>query len=105
MQESLMSSPLFDVDALAAEYTAKSPQVVLKLAFEQVGDVWLYFSGADDIVAPTIAWEIKPGLKVNTLDTARLRPETYRFLEEVRKPYGTQLEVLSTDHQVLEAYV
>ncbi|MDX9687583.1 phosphoadenylyl-sulfate reductase [Halopseudomonas formosensis] len=100
-----MSSPLFDVDALAAEYTAKSPQEVLKLAFEHFDDLWLSFSGADDIVVLDMAWKLNPGLKVFTLDTGRLHPETYRFLEEVRKHYGIQLEVLSPDHQVLEAYV
>src|SRR5690554_5121195 len=105
MQESLMSSPLFDVDALAAEYTAKSPQEVLKLAFEHFDDLWLSFSGADDIVVLDMAWKLNPGLKVFTLDTGRLHPETYRFLEEVRKHYGIQLEVLSPDHQALEAYV
>lgn len=100
-----MSSPLFDVDALAVEYAAKSPQEVLKLAFEHFDDLWLSFSGADDIVVLDMAWKLNPGLKVFTLDTGRLHPETYRFLEEVRKHYGIQLEVLSPDHQVLEAYV
>ena len=100
-----MSTTLFDVEALAAEYASKSPQDVLKLAFEHFDDLWLSFSGADDIVVLDMAWKINPNLKVFTLDTGRLHPETYRFLEEVRKHYGIQLEVLSPDQQALEAYV
>ena len=68
-------------------------------------DLWLSFSGADDIVVLDMAWKINPDIRVFTLDTGRLHPETYRFLEQVRKHYGIQIEVLSPDHQALEAYV
>ena len=100
-----MSTNLFDVETLATDYASKSPQDVLKLAFEHFDDLWLSFSGADDIVVLDMAWKINPNIKVFTLDTGRLHPETYRFLEEVRKHYGIQLEVLSPDQQALEAYV
>ncbi|SDS10260.1 phosphoadenylylsulfate reductase (thioredoxin) [Halopseudomonas litoralis] len=100
-----MSTNLFDVETLAAEYASKSPQDILKLATQHFDDLWLSFSGADDIVVLDMAWKINPDIKVFTLDTGRLHPETYRFLEEVRKHYGIQLEVLSPDQQALEAYV
>ena len=100
-----MSTNLFDIETLAAEYASKSPQDILKLAIQQFDDLWLSFSGADDIVVLDMAWKINPNIKVFTLDTGRLHPETYRFLEEVRKHYGIQLEVLSPDQQALEAYV
>lgn len=98
-------STTFDAEALATAYAAKSPQDILKLAFTHFDDLWLSFSGADDIVVLDMAWKINPQLRVFTLDTGRLHPETYRFLEEVRKHYGIQLEVLSPDRQALEAYV
>ena len=100
-----MSTNALDVETLASDYASKSPQEILKLAFEHFDDLWLSFSGADDIVVLDMAWKINPNLKVFTLDTGRLHPETYRFLEEVRKHYGIQLEVLSSDQQALEAYV
>lgn len=100
-----MSTTLFDVEALASDYASKSPQEILKLAFEHFDDLWLSFSGADDIVVLDMAWKINPNLKVFTLDTGRLHPETYRFLEEVRTHYGIQLEVLSPDQRALETYV
>ena len=100
-----MSTTPFNVEVLASDYAANPPQDILKLAFEHFDDLWLSFSGADDIVVLDMAWKLNPNIKVFTLDTGRLHPETYRFLEEVRKHYGIQLEVLSPDQQALEAYV
>ena len=100
-----MSQAHFDVEKLAAEYASKSPQQILQLAMDHFDDLWLSFSGADDIVVLDMAWKINPDIRVFTLDTGRLHPETYRFLEQVRKHYGIQIEVLSPDHQALEAYV
>lgn len=94
-----------DVETLAQEYASKSPQQILQLAMDHFDDLWLSFSGADDIVVLDMAWKINPDIRVFTLDTGRLYPETYRFLEQVRKHYGIQIEVLSPDHQALEAYV
>src|SRR5690554_3065287 len=69
MQESLMSSPLFDVDALAAEYTAKSPQEVLKLALGLSIDFWWSFGGAAATWWRKLAWKLNPGLRWFTLVT------------------------------------
>jgi phosphoadenosine phosphosulfate reductase len=100
-----MSQEHFNVEQLAADYDGKSPQQILQLALEHFDDLWLSFSGADDIVVLDMAWKINPDIRVFTLDTGRLHPETYRFLEQVRKHYGIQVEVLSPDNQALEAYV
>ncbi|WP_150299027.1 phosphoadenylyl-sulfate reductase [Pseudomonas profundi] len=100
-----MLNETFDPIALADEYAGKSPQQILKLAIESFDDLWLSFSGADDIVVLDMAWKINPDIKVFTLDTGRLHAETYRFLEQVRKHYGIQLEVLSPDRDKLDAYV
>ncbi|MBL4834814.1 MAG: phosphoadenylyl-sulfate reductase [Pseudomonas sp.] len=100
-----MSQVHFDVEKLAADYASKSPQQILQLAMDHFDDLWLSFSGADDIVVLDMAWKINPDIRVFTLDTGRLHPETYRFLEQARKHYGIQIEVLSPDHQALEAYV
>ncbi|QJD58573.1 phosphoadenylyl-sulfate reductase [Pseudomonas sp. gcc21] len=100
-----MLSENFDPIALADEYASQSPQQILKLAIDSFDDLWLSFSGADDIVVLDMAWKINPDIKVFTLDTGRLHAETYRFLEQVRKHYGIQLEVLSPDRDKLDAYV
>tara|TARA_R110001592_G_scaffold18703_5_gene77290 strand:+ start:13934 stop:14665 length:732 start_codon:yes stop_codon:yes gene_type:complete len=100
-----MPNAPFNVETLAHEYAGKSPQQILQLALDHFQDLWLSFSGADDIVLLDMAWKLNPDIQVFTLDTGRLHPETYRFLEQVRTHYGIQIEVLSPDHQTLEAYV
>jgi phosphoadenosine phosphosulfate reductase len=52
-------SQTLDVAALAAAYADKSPQEVLKLAFEHFGDdLWISFSGAEDVVLVDMAWKL-----------------------------------------------
>lgn len=83
----------------------QSPQRILKAAFEAFpNELWLSFSGADDIVLLDMAWKINPNVKVFTLDTGRLHPETYRFLEDVRQHYHLELDILSPDSDALNAF-
>ena len=39
-----------------------------------------------------MAWRINPGVRVFTLDTGRLPPETYALFEEIRDRYGVHVE-------------
>lgn len=99
-------SQTFDVAALAAAYADKSPQDVLKLAFEHFGDeLWISFSGAEDVVLVDMAWKLNKNVKVFSLDTGRLHAQTYRFIEQVREHYGIAIEVLSPDPRLLEPLV
>lgn len=100
-----MSHP-FDVTDIAASYASKSPQEILKFAFEQFGDdLWISFSGAEDVVLVDMAWKLNKNVKVFSLDTGRLHPETYRFIDKVREHYGIAIEVLSPDAARLEPFV
>ena len=99
-----MTTP-FDPQALAEQYAKATPQDILSLALERFDNLWLSFSGADDIVVLDMAWKLNKDIKVFTLDTGRLHPETYQFLQQVRDHYAIRLEVLSPDHQALQAYV
>lgn len=100
-----MSHP-FDAAELAASYANKSPQDILKLAFEHFGDeLWLSFSGAEDVVLVDMAWKLNKNVKVFSLDTGRLHPETYRFIDQVREHYGISIDVLSPEAAALEALV
>ncbi|MGX5219560.1 MULTISPECIES: phosphoadenylyl-sulfate reductase [Pseudomonas] len=100
-----MSHP-FDVAETAAAYATKSPQEILKLAFEHFGDeLWISFSGAEDVVLVDMAWKINKGVKVFSLDTGRLHPETYRFIDQVREHYGISIDILSPDPAALEPMV
>ncbi|MCL6692685.1 phosphoadenylyl-sulfate reductase [Pseudomonas sp. R3.Fl] len=100
-----MSHP-FDVAEIAATYASKSPQDILKFAFEHFGDdLWISFSGAEDVVLLDMAWKINKNVKVFSLDTGRLHPETYRFIEQVREHYGIAIEVMTPDPRLLEPFV
>ncbi len=100
-----MSHP-FDAAELATTYANKSPQDILKLAFEHFGDeLWISFSGAEDVVLVDMAWKLNTNVRVFSLDTGRLHPETYRFIDQVREHYGITIEVLSPEAAALQAMV
>ncbi|MGH8547121.1 MAG: phosphoadenylyl-sulfate reductase [Methylococcales bacterium] len=90
---------------LAIDLVDKSPRAILKTALGRFDNIALSFSGAEDVVLVDMALKIKMDLEVFVLDTGRLHPETYRFLEKVREHYGIQLTVQYPDHSSLEAFV
>ncbi len=95
-----------DLPQLISDCTDATPQNILKHALAAFGDeLWLSFSGAEDVVLLDMAWKINPQVKVFSLDTGRLHPETYRFLEQVREHYKINIEVLSPDATQVEALV
>jgi phosphoadenosine phosphosulfate reductase len=51
------------------------------------------FSGAEDVVLIDLAVKSGQPFSVFCLDTGRLHPETYRFLEKVRKHYGVVIDM------------
>src|SRR3546814_1545231 len=99
-------SPSFDVGELATTYANKSPQDILKLAFAEFGDdLWISFSGAEDVVLVDMAWKLNKNVKVFSLDTGRLHGETYRFIEQVREHYGIPIQIMTPDPKLLEPMV
>ena len=63
------------------------------------------FSGAEDVVLIDMATRIRTDVQVFSLDTGRLHPETYRFLERVRDHYGIRIDLLSPDPQDVQDLV
>ena len=99
-------SQMPDLAELAQTYASKTPQDILKLAFERFGDdLWISFSGAEDVVLLDMAWKLNKNVRVFSLDTGRLHPQTYRFIDQVREHYGIAIEVLSPDPRLLEPLV
>lgn len=98
-----------DLDAinqLNARLTAMSPPDVLLAAWDLFGaSAAISFSGAEDVALIAMAHEAGLPLPIFTLDTGRLHPETYRFLEQVRERYGVQLQVFSPDPAAVESLV
>jgi len=95
--------------ALAAEYADKDPRDILTLALQAYDNIAISFSGAEDVVlvdmATKIARKLGKPLQVFTLDTGRLHPETYLFLDRVRQHYALNIDILSPDTAALEAFV
>jgi len=52
-----------------------------------------------------MASRIRSDVRVFSLDTGRLDPETYQFLDRVRERYAIRFEVLSPDAMALERLV
>ncbi|MCK5432031.1 MAG: phosphoadenylyl-sulfate reductase [Gammaproteobacteria bacterium] len=100
-----MTAVTFDVDKLAAEYINKTPSEILALAIEHFDNISISFSGAEDVVLIDMAIKIKPDIKVFSLDTGRLHPETYKFMEQVREHYNINIDLMSPDHKQLEKFV
>lgn len=91
--------------SLVSEYENKSPVAILKLAFEYTDNIAISFSGAEDVVLVDMAIKLNPNAKIFSLDTGRLHPETYRFLESVRDHYNTNIEILSPNHENLQKLI
>lgn len=82
------------VAELNAEFENMLPKEILAQISELIPNSALAFSGAEDVVLIDMAVKQQLSLAVFTLDTGRLHPETYRFLEEVRTHYDIQIETL-----------
>lgn len=94
-----------DIDALQSQLHQKSPRIILKQALSLFDNIAISFSGAEDVILIDMALAIKKEISVFCLDTGRLHPETYRYLEKVRKHYQIDIEILTPNRDLLDAFV
>ena len=92
------------IDALASEYQDKSPLEIMDLALSQSGDIAISFSGAEDVVLIDLASQLKKPFRVFSLDTGRLHPETYQFIETVRNHYNIEIEICFPESEAVQAF-
>ena len=95
----------FDLSAAQTELQGKNPRTILKTALANFDNIAISFSGAEDVVLIDMALQIRKDIQVFSLDTGRLHPETYRFIEQVRKHYGIAIDILSPNREQLDAFV
>jgi phosphoadenosine phosphosulfate reductase len=100
-----MNTDKFDAAAIAGEYAERHPRDILRVALENFGRVAVSFSGAEDVALVDMAVRIDPKVQIFSLDTGRLHPETYRFLEQVREHYKLKIDVLAPDPAAVEKLV
>lgn len=71
----------------------------------RAGEAAISFSGAEDVVLIDMAHRAGLPLDVFSLDTGRLHPETYEYLERVRKHYGIVIEMVMPEPKAVAELV
>jgi phosphoadenosine phosphosulfate reductase len=94
-----------EIEQLNQDLADKRPKDIIRHALEQHDAIAVSFSGAEDVVLIDMAVKIKPDVDIFTLDTGRLHPETYEFIEQVRKHYGIRIDIRTPDQQALQQLV
>jgi len=91
-----------EIESLNNELMLKEPYEIIGYAIKNFPGIYISFSGAEDVVLIDMAIRTKGDFKVFTLDTGRLHPETYRFLDRVREHYGIKIDVMFPKYTDLE---
>jgi phosphoadenosine phosphosulfate reductase len=92
--------------AVAAEYAGKDPRDIVALALTEFGgDVAVSFSGAEDVVLVDMAKKAGGRFAVFSLDTGRLHPETYQFLDKVRSHYEIPVDTFFPHPEAVQKLV
>ena len=94
-----------NIDDLSTQLAGKNPRVILKAALEKFEHIAISFSGAEDVVLIDLALAIRKDIPIFCLDTGRLHPQTYQFIEQVRKHYGIDIDILSPNRELLDPFV
>jgi len=96
-----------EVNELNLKFESSGADEVLKWSFENLHPRVALASSfqAQGMVLIDMLMSISPGARIFTLDTGRLNQETYDVMDEVRKRYGTRIEVLFPDKAEVEEMV
>ena len=83
-----------------------APPEILAEAQRRFGDdLVIAFSGAEDAALIDMAWRNRLPFRVFCLDTGRLHPETYSFIDTVRNHYDIEIEIFTPSPLLLEPFV
>jgi phosphoadenosine phosphosulfate reductase len=95
-----------ELEAIEAGLADATPKQIVQRALARFGDsCGIAFSGAEDVVLIDLAAKSGHAFRVFCLDTGRLHPETYRFIDKVRSHYGLEIELFTPEAPVLQAFV
>jgi phosphoadenosine phosphosulfate reductase len=85
----------------------KTPQEVLKWSLDNLHPRIAMASsfGVEDVVVIDMMMKINQKARVFTLDTGRLNQETYDVMDEIRKKYNVDIEVMFPDQNEVEQMV
>jgi phosphoadenosine phosphosulfate reductase len=93
------------IEELNLNAKQKTPKEILAKTLELIPNLGISFSGAEDVVLIEMASKLNQDFTVFTLDTGRLHPETYQFIEKVRKHYGITIEMLYPNASQLQKLI
>ena len=96
---------LKDIEDLNSRLMHSRPQEILATVCNEFPRCAISFSGAEDVLLIEMARKLQPKPAVFTLDTGRLHPETYQFIEKVREHYQLDIDILYPDAQRLQELV
>ncbi len=94
-----------NIEQLAKEYENRTPQEIIELALSKFRNIAISFSGAEDVILIDMAKKTGKDFGVFSLDTGRLHPETYQFIENVRKTYNINIEIFFANRDATERLV
>jgi phosphoadenosine phosphosulfate reductase len=94
------------IDTLNGRFSEANPEAVIKYMLERYGEnATIAFSGAEDVAVIDMAAKSGEPFSVFTLDTGRLHPETYRFIDKVRTHYGIAIDLVFPERIAVETLV
>ena len=99
-----------ELETLSADLVRAHPLDIITRAFEDYApdgapDVAISFSGAEDVALIDMASRVGQPFRVFTLDTGRLHPETYAFIERVREHYSIDIELFFPQPEAVQNLV
>lgn len=96
-----------DIEKLNQELLNATPQEILKRVIEIFGSRIALSSslGAEDQVLTDMVVKINPAVRIFTLDTGRLFPETYDLIDRTSKKYKILIDVFFPNYSRVEEMV
>ena len=93
---------------LSIEFEGREPQDLLEWALERFSPRIALSTAfqVDGVALLDMAYELDPGVKVFSVDTGRLPPETHELVEQLRERYpGMELDLLSPNARQVQRMV
>ena len=99
--------PGTQIKQVSIEFEGEEPQALLEWAFERFGGGVAISTSfqIDSVVLIDMAKAVGVPFRVFSLDTGRLHPDTYQFIEKVRSHYGIPITTMFPQPDAVETLV
>jgi phosphoadenosine phosphosulfate reductase len=102
-----MIMSLEEINDLNKRFSDSTPEEILRYFIPKFGNRIALSSslGAEDQVLTEMVVNIDPSVKIFTLDTGRLFPETYDLIDRTARKYKKKIEIYFPDNQKVQEMV